>query len=561
MDTEKTESLNFIEQIIEEDIANGKNEGKLITRFPPEPNGYLHIGHAKAICVNFGLSEKYNGQTNLRFDDTNPVTEDTEYVDSIKRDIKWLGFEWKGEELYASDYFEQLYAFAVKLIKKGKAYVDDLSAAEIADLKGTPTVPGKDSPYRNRSVEENLDLFERMRKGEFDEGSRTLRAKVDMSAPNMLMRDPLLYRILKAKHHRTGDTWCIYPMYDFAHGQSDSIENITHSICTTEFMHHRPLYDWLIDELEIFPSKQYEFARLNVNYTVTSKRRLKRLIEEGHVTGWDDPRMPTLTAYRRRGYTPSSIRNFVNSTGVTKRDNVIDVGLLENSIRTDLNKTTARVMAVLNPLKVIITNYPEGQTEMLPSANNPEDESMGSRELPFSNVLYIEQEDFMEDAPKKFFRLGPGKTVRLKNAYIITCEDFVKDEATGEILELHCKYYPESKSGSDTSGIKAKGVLHWVSVEHALKAEVRLYDRLFSIEEPLADKERDFIEFLNPDSLKVLDAAYVEPSLASVKAGDRFQFMRKGYFCVDSDSKEGELVFNRTVNLKDSWSKKNKARK
>ncbi|MEM1318909.1 MAG: glutamine--tRNA ligase/YqeY domain fusion protein [Bacteroidota bacterium] len=558
MSTDKSESLNFLEQIIEEDLAQGKNDGRLHTRFPPEPNGYLHIGHAKAICINFGIAQKYGGKTNLRFDDTNPVKEDTEYVEAIRRDIRWLGFDWEDREYFASDYFDQLYDYAVQLIKLGKAYVDDSTADEIAEMKGTPTVPGKNSPFRDRSVEENLDLFERMKAGEFEEGRRILRAKIDMAAPNMLMRDPIIYRILKAHHHRTGDKWCIYPMYDFAHGQSDSIEGITHSMCSLEFIHHRPLYDWFIETLGIFPSKQYEFARLNLNYTVMSKRRLLQLVNEKLVSGWDDPRMPTISAMRRRGYTPAAIRNFAHRVGVAKRDNVIDLALLEHSVREDLNKTTARVMAVLNPLKVIITNYPEGQVEEMSSINNPEDESMGSRTIPFSRELYIERDDFMEDPPRKFFRLGPGRNVRLKNAYIIHCEDYVKDEETGEIKELHCTYYPESRSGSDTSGIKAKGVLHWVSIPHALPVEVRVYDRLFSEEFPLADPEKDFKEFINPDSLTIIDNAMVEPGLAEAQVGDRFQFIRKGYFNVDVDSKPGKLVFNRTVGLKDKWRKMQK---
>jgi len=557
MSEEKTESLHFLEQLVESDLAEGKNDGRLLTRFPPEPNGYLHIGHAKSIYVNFSLAKKYGGKTNLRFDDTNPVAEDVEYVDSIKKDIQWLGYEW-AEELYASDYFEELYGYAVKLIKAGKAYVDPSTSEEMAAAKGTPSTPATPSPYRDRSVEENLDLFERMRAGEFDDGAMVLRAKVDLTSPNMLMRDPIIYRILKTHHHRTGDKWCIYPMYDFAHGQSDAIEQITHSICTLEFIHHRPLYNWFIEALELFPSKQHEFARLNLNYTVMSKRKLKQLVEEGHVSGWDDPRMPTISALRRRGYTAEAIRNFIKRTGVAKRENIIDVSLLEFSIREDLNKKVARVMVVLDPLKVTITNYPEGESEMLPSVNNPEDESMGSRELPFSRELYIEQADFMEDAPKKFFRLGPGKMVRLKNAYIIRCDEFVKDEATGKITELKCTYFPESKSGSDNSGLKAKGVLHWVSAAHAKTCEVRMYDRLFSVENPLGDDEKDFKEFINPNSLEVIETAYMEPSLASAKAGDKYQFMRKGYFAVDPDSTEDRLIFNRTVGLRDSWAKKKK---
>ena len=557
MDAEKIESLNFIEQVIEEDLANNKNEGRVHTRFPPEPNGYLHIGHAKSICLNFGLAEKYNGKTNLRFDDTNPVAEDTEYVNSIKEDIRWLGFDWEDREYYASDYFEQLYEYAVKLLKAGKAYVDDSTSEEIAEQKGSPTVPGKPSVYRSRSVEENLDLFARMRAGEFADGSRVLRAKIDLASPNMHLRDPIMYRILRAHHHRTGDEWVIYPMYDFAHGQSDSIEKITHSVCTLEFENHRPLYNWFIENLEIYPSKQYEFARLNLNYTVMSKRRLKQLVEEGHVNGWDDPRMPTISGLRRRGYTPASIRNFAKRVGVARREHVIDVALLEFSVREDLNKTASRVMGVLNPVRLVITNYPEGKEEMLSVENNPEDPASGHRDVPFSKELYIERADFMEDPPKKFFRLGPGRNVRLKGAYIIHCEDFSKDE-NGEVTEIRCTYYPESKSGSDTSGIKAKGTMHWVSIPTAETAEVRLYDRLFAVEDPMGDPDKDFKEFLNPNSLTVVEKAYVEPALKSAKPGDRFQFIRKGYFCVDPDSTDDHLVFNRTVSLRDSWAKKQK---
>ncbi len=553
MTNEKRESLNFIEQIIEDDLKNGVNE-IVHTRFPPEPNGYLHIGHVKAICTNFGIAEKFGGKTNLRFDDTNPATEETEYVDSIRNDIKWLGFDWEGREYYASDYFSELYEFAVKLINKGLAYVDDSTAEEIAELKGAPTEPGKDSPYRNRSIEENLDLFEKMKNGEFPDGAKVLRAKIDMSSPNMHMRDPVLYRIKREHHHRTGDDWLIYPMYDFAHGQSDSIENITYSLCSIEFRHHRPLYDWLIKELEIFPSRQIEFARMNVAYMITSKRRLKRLVEEGHVNGWDDPRMPTVSGMRRRGYPAAALRVFSDKTGLTKRNNVIEIELLESCVRDELNTTAARVMGVLNPIKVIITNYPEGETEEMEIDNNPGDPEMGTRKIPFSRELYIEQEDFMEDPPKKFFRLGPGKNVRLKGAYIIHCEDFIKNDK-GEITELHCTYYPESRSGSDTSGIKAKGVLHWVSVKYALDAEVRLYDRLFTVPEPLADDEVDFTKNINPDSIEIIEKAYVEPSLKNVTVGRQLQFMRKGYFCVDTDSTADKLVFNRTVSLKDSWAK------
>jgi len=546
-------SLNFIEQIIEDDLKSGKHK-EIITRFPPEPNGFLHIGHSKAICTSFGLAKKYGGKTNLRFDDTNPVKEDTLYVEAIRKDIKWLGFEWD-EEHFTSNYFEQLYQFAVELIKKDKAYVDDQSSELIAQQKGTPTEPGINAPARSRSVEENLDLFTRMRAGEFKDGELVLRAKIDMAHPNMHMRDPLIYRIKHAHHHNTGDAWCIYPMYDFAHGQSDSIEKITHSLCSLEFEVHRPLYNWFIEQLEIYPSRQIEFARLNLSSTVMSKRRLLRLVEEGVVDGWDDPRMPTIAGLRRRGYTPESIIDFNERVGLAKRNNVIDVSLLEFAIRNHLNKIAPRVMAVLRPLKVVITNYPEGKSEELETINNPEDESMGSRVLPFSREIYIEQDDFMEDAPKKYFRLAPGKAVRLKSAYIIEYEKHLKD-AEGNVSEVHVKYYENSKSGEDTSGIKAKGVLHWVSCEHAFDAEVRLYDRLFSDPAPDGHKDKDFMEFINPDSLEVLRNCKLEPSLKEAKEGDRFQFQRMGYFCVDSKySKEGAPVFNRTVSLKDTWAK------
>ena len=554
MSTE-TKSLNFIEQIVEADMESGKHNGRVLTRFPPEPNGYLHIGHAKSICLNFGLAQKYGGKTNLRFDDTNPVTEDTEYVESIMEDVRWLGFEWNGEALYASDYFEQLYNYAEQLIGKGLAYVDDQTSEEIAAQKGTPTVPGTPSPYRDRTVEENLDLFRRMRAGEFKEGEKVLRAKVDMASPNMLLRDPIMYRIKFAHHHRTGDKWCIYPMYDFAHGQSDSLETITHSICTLEFENHRPLYDWFIQQLEIFPSRQIEFARLNLSYTVMSKRKLLQLVNEKKVTGWDDPRMPTISGLRRRGYTPASLRNFAARIGVAKRDNVIDVSLLEFMVREDLNKIATRVMAVLEPLKIVITNYPAGQVEYMSTDNNPEDPEAGSREMPFSAELYIEQEDFMENPPKGYFRLVPGGMVRLKNAYIIQCDEVVHDPKTGEIAELRCTYIPESRSGSDTSGLKVKSTIHWVSAPHALKCEARIYDRLFLDEAPDAHEGRDFKEFLNPDSLQVIDTIFVEPSLANAQTGDRYQFLRKGYFCVDPDSTADKLVFNRTVTLKDGWAK------
>jgi len=544
--------LNFIEEIIEEDIRSEKHGGRVLTRFPPEPNGYLHIGHAKSIVLNFGLAQKYNGQTNLRFDDTNPVTEETEYVESIKKDIQWLGFQWT-EERYTSDYFEALYTFAVKLIEQGLAYVDDSSSEEIAASKGTPTEPGTPTPYRERSVAENLQLFAEMRDGKYPDGDKVLRAKIDLANPNMHLRDPLLYRIKHAHHHRTGDSWCIYPMYDFAHGQSDSIEKITHSICTLEFVPHRPLYDWLIDQLEIFPSKQYEFARLNLNYTVMSKRKLLQLVNEKYVDGWDDPRMPTISGLRRRGYTPASIRNFCERIGVAKRENIIDVGLLEFCIREDLNKTAWRRMAVLDPVKLVITNYPEEKTETLIGENNPEVEGgEGEREIPFSNTLWIEREDFMENPPKKFFRLGPGLMVRLKHAYIVRCDDFVKD-AAGNVTEIRCTYLPESKSGEDTSGIKVKGTIHWVSVPHARTVEVRLYDRLFTVENPAA--EEDFKATINADSLHILKNAYVEPDLLNAVPGKGYQFIRKGYFTLDTKSTAENLVFNRTVTLRDTWAK------
>jgi glutaminyl-tRNA synthetase len=547
--TEK--SLNFIEQIIENDLESGKYDGRVLTRFPPEPNGYLHIGHAKSICLNFGAAQKYGGQTNLRFDDTNPVTEDTEYVESIKNDVHWLGFNW-ANEFYASDYFQQLYEFAKKLINKGLAYVDDSTSEEMAAMKGTPTEPGINSPYRNRSIEENMSLFEKMKNGEFAEGTHVLRAKIDMGSTNMLMRDPIIYRIKFAKHHRTGDKWCIYPMYDFAHGQSDSIEGITHSICTLEFVPHRELYDWCIENLEIFPSKQYEFARLNLTYTVMSKRKLLQLVNEGYVSGWDDPRMPTISGLRRRGYTPEAIRDFCERIGVAKRDNLISVGLLEFCIREHLNKTAARVMAVLDPLKVVITNYPEGKTEILTTENNPEDPEGGTRNVPFSREIYIEKDDFLENPPKKYFRLAPGQMVRLKSAYIVRCDDVVKDE-NGEVIELHCSYIENSKSGQDTSGISVKGTIHWVSIADAIEAEVRLYDRLFKVEDP-SNEEGDFKEYINNDSLQTI-TAYVEPSLKEAIVGTRYQFLRKGYFSLDRDSTATKLVFNRTVGLKDTWAK------
>jgi glutaminyl-tRNA synthetase len=546
-------SLNFIEEIVEEHIKEGKYQ-QIITRFPPEPNGYLHIGHAKSICLNFGLTKKYGGYTNLRFDDTNPATEETEYVDSIKEDVRWLGFEWKNE-LYASDYFETLYEFAVKLIKKGLAYVDDLSSDEIATLKGTPTEPGKESIHRNRSVEENLDLFNRMKAGEFEDGSRTLRAKIDMASPNMHMRDPIIYRIKRTHHHRTGDDWSIYPMYDFAHGQSDSIETVTHSICTLEFVPHRPLYDWFIEQLEIYPSKQYEMARLNLTYTVLSKRKLIELVNEKFVTGWDDPRMPTITGFRRRGYTPESIRNFCDRIGVAKRENIIDIGLLEFFIRERLNKIALRRMVVFDPLKVVITNYPAGETETIKAEENPEDPDGGTRDIEFSGELYIERDDFMENPPKKYFRLSPGQMVRLKSAYIIRCDEAIKN-ANGEVTEVRCSYLPESKSGADTSGISPKGTLHWVSAKHAVNVELRLYDRLFQVENP-SNEEGDFKDYINPHSLDVINA-FAEPGLLNASAGERYQFLRKGYFYLDKDSQKGKLIFNRTATLRDDWAKKGK---
>lgn len=548
---------NFIKDIIDEDLKMGKNEGRVHTRFPPEPNGYLHIGHAKSICLNFGIAAEYGGLCNLRFDDTNPSKEDVEFVESIKRDVKWLGFDWDDREYYASDYFEQLYEYAVQLIKMGKAYVCDLSPEEIREYRGTLTEPGKESPYRERSVEENLDLFERMRAGEFEDGSRVLRAKIDMASPNLNMRDPVLYRIQRATHHRTGDKWCIYPMYDFAHPLSDAIEKITHSICTCEFEDHRPLYNWVIETLNVFPSRQIEFARLNLSHTVMSKRKLRQLVEEGYVNGWDDPRMPTISGLRRRGYTPEAIRDFCERIGVAKAHSTVDIALLEHCIREDLNARAPRVMAVLRPLKVIIDNFPEGQVEMLDAENNPESPEMGSRQIPFSREIYIERDDFMEDPPKKFFRLAPGREVRLKHAYIIKCERVVKDEKTGEIVELHCTYDPETRSGSSTNVRKVKGTLHWVSAPHAIEAEVRLYDHLFLKENP--EEDDDFKDNLNPNSLETLTSCRVEPGLAGAEPGSRYQFLRQGYFCVDPDSSGGKLVFNRIVSLKDTWAKIQKA--
>ncbi|MBW1811238.1 MAG: glutamine--tRNA ligase/YqeY domain fusion protein, partial [Deltaproteobacteria bacterium] len=538
---------------------NNKNDGRVMTRFPPEPNGYLHIGHAKSICLNFGIAQDYHGgMCNLRFDDTNPTKEDVEYTDSIKADVRWLGFDWDDREYYASDYFEQLYQFAIKLIEKGKAYVCDLSAEQIREYRGTLTKPGKDSPYRNRSIEENLDLFKRMRAGELEDGSRVLRAKIDMALPNIVMRDPTLYRIRKEKHHRTGDSWCIYPMYDLAHCTSDSIEKITHSLCTLEFENNRALYDWILDELEVdYHPQQIEFARLNITFTVLSKRMLLRLVEDGLVNGWSDPRMPTLSGFRRRGYTPESIRNFCERVGVAKKDSTVDVALLEYSIRDDLNTKAPRVMGVLKPLKVIIDNYPENQTEEFEAPNLPDDpEKMGYRQVSFSREIYIERSDFMEDPPKKFFRLGPGREVRLRWAYFIKCERVVKDEKTGEIIELHCNYDPATRGGDSPDGRKVKGTIHWVSAVDCVTAEVRLYDRLFNVEKPGSGKGRDFIDDLNPDSLAQLFECKLERSLADAEAGQRYQFERQGYFCVDSqDSKKEKLVFNRIVPLRDSWAK------
>ena len=559
MEASESKSLNFIEQIIENDLATEKNGDLVYTRFPPEPNGYLHIGHAKSICLNFGLGMKYKGKTNLRFDDTNPTKEEDEYVNSIMEDVRWLGFKWEGEALFTSDYFQQIFDWAVMLIEKGLAYVDDQNSEQISAQRGTPQKPGTLSPFRSRSVQENMDLFLRMKNGEFPDGSKVLRAKVDMASPNMQMRDPVIYRILHSHHHRTGNDWCIYPMYDFAHGQSDYIEGITHSICTLEFENHRPLYDWFLDHIaeEGRPRpQQIEFARLNLSYTVMSKRKLLELVEEKYVSGWDDPRMPTISGLRRRGYTPESIRNFADRIGVAKRDNVIDVGLLEFSVREHLNKVSPRVFGVLNPLKLTITNYPEGKNEIMILENNPEDENAGTREIPFGRKLWIEKDDFMEDPPKKFFRLGVGREVRLKGAYIIKCHDIVKDEA-GNIIEVLCTYDPETKSGSGINR-KVKGTLHWVSADHAIDAEVRLYDRLFTDEDPVGNKDFDFKELINPDSLKVLSNCKLEPSLASAKPEDKFQFQRLGYFCVDKSSNANHIIFNRTVPLRDSWAKKNK---
>jgi len=549
-------SNNFIHQIVEDEISAGKNSGRVHTRFPPEPNGYLHIGHAKSICLNFGTAQKYNGLTNLRFDDTNPSKEETEYVDSIMEDVRWLGFDWDDRLYYASDYFDRLFDFAVKLIKEGKAYIDDQDAETISIQKGTPTRPGIESPFKSRTIEANLDLFMRMKAGEFNEGDCVLRANIDMASPNMHMRDPILYRIMKAPHHRTGDKWCIYPMYDFAHGQCDYWEGITHSICTLEFEVHRPLYDWFIDQLKDsdYRPRQIEFSRLNLNYTVMSKRKLLELVKDNHVTGWDDPRMPTICGLRRRGYTPESLRNFAERIGVTKTDGITDVALLEYSIREDLNKRAQRVMGVLNPLKVVITNCPEGTIDQMEAVNNPEDASMGTRLVPFTRELYIERDDFMEEPPKKFFRLSPGTEVRLRYAYFITCNDVIKD-ANGEITEIHCTYDPASRGGNSPDGRKVKSTIHWVSATENIEAEVRLYDRLFSDEEPDGHKDVDFKEFMNHDSLQVLPKCYIEPFVKDAKVLDHFQFERLGYFNIDQDSTDGKLVFNRTVQLKDTWAK------
>ena len=553
-----SKTKNFIREIIDEDLRTNKWEGNVHTRFPPEPNGYLHIGHAKSICLNYGIARDYKGKFNLRFDDTNPSKEEQEYVDSIIEDIKWLGADFEDRILFASDYFEQMYEWAIKLISNGKAYVDDLSADEIRGHRGTLTEAGMESPFRNRTVEENLDLFERMRKGEFANGEKVLRAKIDMASPNINLRDPIMYRIVHAEHHRQGNKWCIYPTYDWAHGLEDSIEGITHSICTLEFENHRPLYDWFLDELEIYHPQQIEFARLNLSYTVMSKRKLLRLVHEKYVDGWDDPRMPTVSAFRRRGYTSEAIRNFADMIGVAKRDALTDIALLEYAIRDDLNKDSQRVMAVLDPLKIIIINYPDDRTEELEAINNPEDPAMGTRIVPFAKEIYIEKSDFMENPPKGFHRLVPGGEVRLRYAYIIKCEEVIKN-ANGEVVELRCTYDPETKSGSGTSSKKVKGTIHWVSANYAVQAEVRLYDRLFTVEEPDADKGKDFLELLNPDSLKIIAGAMIEPSLKGSKSGNRFQFERLGYFCVDSKyTTDEKLVFNRTVTLKDSWGKNKK---
>jgi glutaminyl-tRNA synthetase len=552
--SESKSSLNFIEQIIEEDIRSGKNESRVHTRFPPEPNGYLHIGHAKSICLNFGLAEKYSGKCNLRFDDTNPTKEEQEYVDSIIEDVRWLGFDWEDRLYFASDYFQQMYDLAIQLIEQGKAYVCDLSAEEVGAMRGTPQKPADPSPYRNRTVAENLDLFHRMKEGEFSDGSKTLRAKIDLASPNMHMRDPAMYRIRHAHHHRTGNDWCIYPMYDWAHGLEDSFEKITHSLCTLEFENHRPLYDWFIDQLPVFKPRQIEFARLNLTYTVMSKRKLLQLVEEKYVSAWDDPRMPTISGMRRRGYTPASIRNFSDTIGIAKRNNVIDVALLEHHVREDLNKLANRVMAVLDPLKVVITNYPEGQTEYVSAVNNPENENAGIRDLPFSRELWIERSDFMEEASKKFFRMAPGREVRLKYAYFVICNEVIKDKE-GNVTELRCTYDPASKGGKSPDGRKVRGAMHWVDAQNCIEAEVRLYDRLFNVEAPDGDKENDFKEFLNPESLSIIERAYIEPGVKGDSYLTHYQFERTGYFNVDKDSSDRKMVFNRTVSLKDSWKK------
>ncbi len=563
MSTEETVApTDFVRQIVAEDVKNGKNDGRVQTRFPPEPNGYLHIGHAKSICLNFGIAEEFGGLCNLRFDDTDPTKEDVEYVEVIKRDVRWLGFDWGDREFYASDYFEQLYQWAVALIKKGKAYVDSQTLEEIRENRGTSTKPGSESPSRNRPVEENLDLFQRMRAGEFPDGTHVLRAKIDMASPHLIMRDPIMYRIRHATHYRQGDAWCIYPMYDFTHGQSDSIEDVTHSICTLEFENNRPLYDWYLDQLEVYHPRQYEFARLNLTYTVLSKRRLLELVEEGHVSGWDDPRMPTLCGLRRRGYTPESIRNFCEGIGVTKFNSLTNIEVLENSLREDLNRRAQRVMAVLRPLRVVIQNYPEDRAEELDAVNNPEDDGMGTRKVPFSRVLYIEREDFREDPPRKFFRLAPGREVRLRYGYFITCVDVVKDEQTGEVIELRCTYDPETRGGSAPDGRKVKATLHWVSAAHALEAEVRLYDHLFTKEIPdEVEAGEDWKANLNPNSLETLAACRIEPFVQGAEPGSRYQFERQGYFCVDPDSSDERLVLNRTVTLKDTWAKIQKKQK
>ncbi len=554
MSEEQNKSLNFVEQEIETDIANDRYPKHIHTRFPPEPNGFLHIGHATAICLNFAIAKKYNGKTNLRFDDTNPTTEKTDYVDAIKRDIAWLGFKWDNE-LYASDYFDTLYEYAVDLIKKGLAYVDDSTSEEIAEMKGTPTVPGKDSPYRERSIEENLDLFSRMKAGEFPDGSRTLRAKIDMQSDNMLMRDPLIYRIKHEHHHRTGDKWCLYPMYDFAHGQSDSLEKITHSLCSLEFIHHRPVYEWFIEKLEIFPSRQIEFARRNVAYMITSKRKLLKLVEDGVVTGWDDPRMSTISGLRRKGYPPAAIVKFCDSIGVAKRENVVELEMLESFVRAELNKIANRIMIVSDPIKVTITNYPEGESEMLPAINNPEEENSGSHEIPFSKEIFIERSDFMLDPPKKYFRLAPNKTVRLKYAYIIEAESYEQDE-NGNIIEVKCKYYPSSKSGSDNSGIKVKGVIHWVDAKAGVPVRLNEYDKLFTDPTPTSHEGKDYLEFVNPDSLIINNKALAEPYIKEAKPLDYFQSMRKAYYTVDQESTDDLIILNKTVGLKDSFKKK-----